>query len=458
MTTTKTARNHRLKSPPPGLYPEFEFMDEWLIPLPGSALDDVASAIKAEVEGFENRGRKRKPVDAQRFDHLVRAVVANLAREFIAPSKGGGWLGTKRWSGRTKAFTYYDCPAFGLQWNNLADHLEAMGIILQREGEIQTNGIRGNARSLRASTLLTERIAAIRPDIRFARAENEPVIVLASSRWVESEDTFKYDKEKDRHDVPATSQTLFISRRVGRINNMLAGADIAVVGEDGHLARGFSGKRPLTVRRHFTITHAEIEVDGLRGYRFDRGGRLYGGFWQYMPKTERHRIRINGDPVSIVDFRSMNAHIAYSLAGATPPDGDLYAVPGLAQYRPEVKRLFNAMLSWPEGRPFKRWPKSIREGNGPLYRSRIGPEKASGLVALFHKDLAGLFSAGRIGEIQYIESETLLQVFDAMIDRGIVGLPIHDAVIVPARDAEAVAEIMRRAALAVVGLPIDVTL
>ncbi|MCQ1571739.1 hypothetical protein NFO65_13485 [Neorhizobium galegae] len=458
MTTPKAAGNHRLKAPPPGLYPEFEFMDEWLIPLPGSALDDLAKYIKTEVEWFENRERKRKPVDAQRFDHLVRAVVANLAREHVAPSKGEGWLGTKRWSGRTKAFTYYDCPAFGLQWNNLADHLEAMGLILQREGEIQTNGIRGNARSLKATTLLAERIEAIRHGLRFARAENEPVIVLASSRWIENEETFKYDKEKDRHDVPATAQSLSISKRVSRINNMLAAADIAVVGADGHLSRSFSGKRPLAVRRHFTITHAQIEVDGLRGYRFDRGGRLYGGFWQYMPKTERHRIRINGDPVSIVDYRSMNAHIAYSLAGTTPPDGDLYAVPGLEQYRPEVKRLFNAMLSWPEGRPFKRWPKSIREGNGPLYQSRIGPEKASGLIASFHKDLAGLFSAGRIGEIQYIESETILRVLDLIIDQGIVGLPVHDAMIVPVKDAEKVAGIMRDAALSVVGLPIDVSL
>lgn len=437
---------------------DVEFIDKWLVPMPGSALDKLATEIKAEVEGTEGRTRKRKPLDENYFDHRVRAVVANLAMEFAAPSVGDGWLGTSFASWNTRSADYSDCPAFGPLWRAFVVRLETMGLIRHRDGDPRRGRQRGNAPCIAATPLLNKRIEGVRQDLRFARHCDEPVLVLASNYRVAGETGYKTEKVRDTFEIPRTVQTLALADRVRRLNRVFAETDIAILKDDGSLCRSFHTNFPLSVRRRFNIKHSEVGAGLLDDYRFDRGGRLVGGFWQNMKKIERHRLRIKGEPVAEVDYRSMNAHIAYALAGLDPPPGDLYMVPGLERYRSDVKMLFNAMLSMDDGRTVKRWPQSMKDAKSPLIAARIGPEKASGMVAAFHSGLAGMFSTGRILEIQHIESETLLRTLDAMEDMGVVGLPIHDAVIVPAKNAEAVGEIMVEAAIAVVGVHIPVSI
>jgi hypothetical protein len=71
--------------------------------------------------------------------------------------------------------------------------------------------------------------------------------------------------------------------------------------------------------------------------RFDQGGRLYGGFWQNLKTERRRNIRINGEPVAVLDYGSMFTRLAYAEVGAVPPEGDLYVIPGLEGYRSGVK-------------------------------------------------------------------------------------------------------------------------
>ena len=82
--------------------------------------------------------------------------------------------------------------------------------------------------------------------------------------------------------------------------------------------------------------------------RFDQSGRLYGGFWQNLKTARRRHIRINGEPVTALDYGSMFTRLAYAELGATPPAGDLYAIPGLEAYRSGVKRAMNCF-------PLRRW-------------------------------------------------------------------------------------------------------
>ena len=75
--------------------------------------------------------------------------------------------------------------------------------------------------------------------------------------------------------------------------------------------------------------------------RFDRGGRLWGGFWPNIPKDRRRDIHIDGQRIADIDFVSMYVRLAYLRAGLVPPDGDLYAgiLPEAleARYRAAVK-------------------------------------------------------------------------------------------------------------------------
>ena len=62
--------------------------------------------------------------------------------------------------------------------------------------------------------------------------------------------------------------------------------------------------------------------------RFDQGGRLYGGFWQNLKSCRREHIRIEGEPITVLDYGSMFTRLAYYEVGTVPPEGDLYAIPG----------------------------------------------------------------------------------------------------------------------------------
>lgn len=58
------------------------------------------------------------------------------------------------------------------------------------------------------------------------------------------------------------------------------------------------------------------------------GGRLYGGWWQTLPRNLRKHIRIDNEPVVNVDFATMHLGLAYAQEGRQPPRGDLYDLTG----------------------------------------------------------------------------------------------------------------------------------
>ncbi len=62
-------------------------------------------------------------------------------------------------------------------------------------------------------------------------------------------------------------------------------------------------------------------------------------------KTDRRRqIRINGEPVTVLDYGSMYTRLAYADIKATAPEGERNAVPGLEGYRSGVKMAMNCLL------------------------------------------------------------------------------------------------------------------
>ena len=95
---------------------------------------------------------------------------------------------------------------------------------------------------------------------------------------------------------------------------------------------------------------------GEHAQRFDRGGRLFGGFWTNLASGRRANIRIEGERVAHLDYSSMFARLAYAHIGATPPSGELYAIPGLEEYRSGVKLAFNVFLFDRRGSR-RKWPK-----------------------------------------------------------------------------------------------------
>lgn len=215
--------------------------------------------------------------------------------------------------------------------------------------------------------------------------------------------------------MPKTIQADEIQYEVRTFNEWLAGADIAYVGNQ----RIDTGDRLL--RRRFNLPSHVSSLEHETG--LDYGGRLSGGFWQTMRKTERHQIRIDVEPVVELDYGQIIPLLAYAEVGAVPECGDLYNIDGFQDHRPAVKKAVNALLF--VAHPLMAWPKEIAEAL---------PEGVT--VKLFkdtflsrHPALAPVIEKGIGYRLMNKESEVLCGVLRSCMDKGIVTLPIHDAVL-----------------------------
>lgn len=183
---------------------------------------------------------------------------------------------------------------------------------------------------------------------------------------------------------------------------------------------------------------------------FDQGGRLFGGFWQAIPKDERYEaITIDNEPIVVLDYSQMGVRLLYALEGLKPPSGDSYLPPPPPWWAPSVpywpregmKKVLNAMLCR-EGRLI-RMPRNTRKFFSRVHRG----VKAADVVAALtrHHGLVGhRFCVGYGLRIMRAESDILVAVLLALIDEGITALPIHDAVVVPRSKAAKAADIMRQ--------------
>ncbi|NBB49775.1 hypothetical protein GVN24_15970 [Rhizobium sp. CRIBSB] len=437
----------------------------WLVPQTGSGLDAFASEMLANIEQVEVRKRARKADDHRNFDRLVRCVVANLVRATIEPPMANGWLAVEYHNGRAKP-SVYECKAFGKPWNALAILLEALGFINRRDGLIPTDGHRGQAPSIRPTAKFAGLVENIPLDeIAFARATDEPLLVVSENVWTSGAFKGSRVKKREWHEYEQTSQTRQLNEQVARINAHIQTAEIGIEGDHGKVE--LTGGSSISLRRNFFLSATLNDQD--QSLWFKSGGRLFGGFWQNMRKGDRAQLRVDGQRLAEIDFSSMNAHIAYVIAQSRPPSGDLYAIPGLEGYRADVKMLFNALLSKPQGQSTVRWPQSIHDAAaklslddaagahrpaGSIVRSKIKPKDAVRLIEEYHIGIAHLFKAGRIGEIQYLESETLITALEMLRVDGVVALPIHDAILIPASSLEVGKRAMDNAAFKVLGISI----
>lgn len=157
---------------------------------------------------------------------------------------------------------------------------------------------------------------------------------------------------------------------------------------------------------------------------FQKGGRLFGGFWLNMSKLNRRGILIQGVPTVTLDFGQMNPRILYGLAGEEFHAEDAYTIPRFEEYRDGVKVVFNSMLH--RTSPMTKKPR----GSAELFPGRVRIKEITSGIIIFHKPIAHLFYTGIGLDLLYKESQILVEVLTELLRQGITALPVHDAVIV----------------------------
>jgi hypothetical protein len=282
---------------------------------------EVVVPVVHAVEHYE-RKRALRSQDKLTFFQVLIPLVTNLMHHYLIGSPGQGIPVPRSKKALGKGVNRYQ-PSFPRSFPQMLDALRDLGFAKETKGKF--SGFPGQSKrtTVRAGPKLIELIKKHNVTLEDLEGEGQEIIILSRPKrghWDEGE----------RIDYEDTETTRRFRRELQSINAWLAKAHI---GFDANASNRAVNVHARQLRRQFTLG------------RFDRGGRLFGGFWENLPKPVRLKgIRIDGERVIGLDYSQLNPLLAYHLAEAEPPPEDAYTLSGLENCRDGVKKVFNAML------------------------------------------------------------------------------------------------------------------
>lgn len=168
---------------------------------------------------------------------------------------------------------------------------------------------------------------------------------------------------------------------------------------------------------------------------YERGGRLYGGFWQCMPKDIRTQGFIDGEPVIELDYEAI--HPTIIAANMRQPLGvDPYSVPGYAYDRQAGKKMFFRILNAKGPVKFDaRFDKKVFRTSEAFNEFRDAMRKHLSVIS-------AMFECDYGVRLQKQDSALALNVLLRFLDSGIIAYPVHDSFIVKSSHRDEVKSIM----------------
>lgn len=375
--------------------------------------------LQATAKGPQARIRQPRMEQVERVTNIVSCLVANLAAMHQGHPEHSRLAIPLRHTSQSR----YDRRGLG-HLPHVIDAMATMGLVIKHAAHIKKRRTGIEATGSLLDALLKGTAAEV------GRAEGEETIWLTARM---GRDAVGHKLPYQQVDYVDTPETYLLRGEMEEINAFLTTQCIEL---QGHPRAGFKLTRRFLLR------------DIGDPHTFSLHGRLYGGFWESLPKRLRGDLRINGEPIADLDFASMFPRLAYARVGAKPPEGDLYALPGLEGHRAGVKACFAAMLS--SSNEMTRLPSDVKEALPPGWTGRrlakaIGA-KHPALVPLFGRDIAL--------DLMFTESSILVAVLLRLARVGIAALPMHDGIMVQVRHSEAARKTMKQIAIVKVGLEI----
>lgn len=172
-------------------------------------------------------------------------------------------------------------------------------------------------------------------------------------------------------------------------------------------------------------------------------------------EDRRERILINGESTVELDYNSLPYHCMYALAKSPMPVGDVYAIPGLdPESRAGIKKLMIA-LTFDKKSNRNKFPK----GSWSMFSEidqRAGASVAIARIRAHHAGIGHFLGADQGHRLQFIESQVLVALLMRIREEGLIGLPIHDCLLVPVSQADKIQVIMEEVSLLVAGIRVPV--
>jgi hypothetical protein len=366
----------------------------------------IVQALLTAERDQGTRQRRRKPHDQVVFERTVEAIICDLSHAELTEDYRGCVIPRAKDELCTRS--PYRPWYYGHQLPDILDLMVGTGVITQEIG----------------SKVHNQRTLVAAGDALIKAIAEHGIRLSDIGQTGDAQTIVLKDHDGSRMAYNDDEQITRWRHEMMMINDAIAGADIRF--------------------DHSSAPHVEALDVNLRRLRrvfiqasFKKHGRLTGGFWIGMKKYDRLRgIRIDDQSVTGLDYGQTVPRIAYGLVGVEPPEGDLYLIPGLEDYRTGIKKFVNAMLN--HDKPFSRKPSTIAQLLPPdLTASEIQDRIRDHL-----KPIAHMFGTGAGLKLMFHESEVMVSVLLTLIDQGIVALPVHDCIIIREDQKEIGREVM----------------
>lgn len=379
------------------------------------------------MDGDGQRQRAPKAIARVKFELAVEVIVCNLVALALSDEEHRSLAIIKANHASSKS------PVYGKPFNRVVTLMEEAGLVTV------VAGYRFDRWSRTSSSITATQ------DMRVPVASGWDALELADHEHLIALNT---DGRRPR-------QPPHLEGEVKAINAHLCTANIEA-GEVLHVAGWSSTITDRLATPHHQQLHRAFKGD------YASGGRLFGGWWQTLPRVLRKHIRIDGETVVNVDFATMHLRLAYAEAAARVPRGDLYDLTGTDHERCDWPRLREGRkqlvsVMFLRQRPLTQWPGATpreREEIRACFPKGVKLRDETTAIRERHEAIADWFECGRGLSLQRTESDILVAVLLKLNALGITALPIHDAVLVARSHGEAAQRIMETEARRVTGVRI----
>jgi hypothetical protein len=366
------------------------------------------------------RSRARTREDLIKFETAVEALACNLI--LLAATFSDVGLAVPRshsviWGNAGAS------PVYGQHFLTAIDLMASLGLIHEGKRGYRISESVKQPSLIWPEKALAELLPLQPPDWRSVEVADSKIPIVLRDRKVNGQAAvLRFDESKEIKKY---------IRQMRRINAFIRASDIEIIGQNDSLMLDREG--------HIVAPNRRSLYRVFNNGCWKHGGRLAGGFWLSMRRVDRHRIRIDGEEITVPDYRQLFPRLAYVKAGMGDADcsTDLYDTAGDKSSREGWKKLLNAMLF--SAKPLKAWPKATQK----MFPDGTTLGQARALLLKRHAPIADLFGIGIGFELMWRESEMLIEVISKLADMGVTALPLHDAVIVAQSKAAIAADIMQ---------------
>jgi hypothetical protein len=391
---------------------------------------EIAAAVAAHEQSAGTRGNARGQSGAARQRQAVGAIVGGLLRRWGRREPQAIYRSRKKddFTGGTVA---------ARQYLSGCDALVALGLVGQSQSIRYGTGIVWNEGG-------PESFAGKAPRLWPTQALLDAAVrhgVMPTTLETDFDDTFPTKPPEVRR--PVEMFTLKAPRRNEKalIPIRRGDADAARLIEKVNSYNAWIAEHdvgnclPPRLKRSFTVSWL------LHGRWYAVGNE---GNYQRMSEARRLKLTVNAEPVVEVDVQASHLSIMHGLLGLQLPDGDPYEFPDVP--RSVAKAWITATLG--KGTPVKKWAVKATKDNPELLRhdpKHVGqivctrysflrrPAEAAacsaGLVRLTHIARPAQLLTHRL---MAIEAQALTGAMEYLRAWGVLALPMHDGLIIPA--------------------------